>query len=71
MRRIELRSSKISSYITEIGVGTGRLIQTTLRLGETPVDVLRGGGLWLDTEHENVIGRYLLDRLIGHALGVM
>ncbi len=68
MRRIEMRSYKVGSYITETGVIGGRLIQTTLRLGETPVDVLRGGGIWLDTERENTIGRYLLDRLIRYAL---
>jgi Beta-galactosidase/beta-glucuronidase len=68
IRRIEQRTYRAGSYLTELGVGRGRLIQTTLRLGETPVDVLRGGGIWLDTEHENTVGRYLLDRLAAYAL---
>ncbi len=70
--RMDLRGYSVSSYLSEFNVGSGQLLQTTLRL-----DSLAAGGDLagdLNTDHdarENVAGKYLLDQLLKYELGLV
>ena len=68
--RFNITTGEIGSYVCEYSVGTGTLLQTTLRLDDSTLQL--GGDLLthesLSVGGENVLGMYFLDRMIEYEL---
>ena len=68
--RFGITTGEIGSYVCDYAVGQGSLLQTTLRLDTSDLDL--GGGLLthesLSAHGENILGAYLLDQMIRYQL---
>lgn len=68
--RFGITTGEIGSYVCDYAVGQGSLLQTTLRLDASDLDL--GGGLLthesLSAHGENIFGAYLLDQMIRYQL---
>ncbi|GEM_PF-1722061 len=70
--RMDLRGYSVSSYLSEFNVGSGQLLQTTLRLDSLAAGGDLAGDLNVDHDaRENVAGKYLLDQLLKYELGLV
>ena len=68
--RFGITTGEIASYLCDYLVGQGSMLQTTLRLDESTLNL--GGALLthesLSAKGENVLGAYLLDQMIRYQL---